>query len=651
MKFEMKKRDAAARLCQLSTAHGTITTPTLLPVINPNKMIISPKEMKQLFGTEMIITNSYIIRKNEKLGRIALEKGVHHLVDFDGPIMTDSGTFQSYMYGDIDVDPLEIICFQRDIGSDIGTILDIFGTPDQDKKQAESGVSETVKRAKMSIPYKGKMNIACPVQGGIFPFLRTNCAQQLSKLDADFYPIGGVVPLMEDQRYTELVEIIIASKKGLSAGKPVHLFGAGHPLVFSLAVALGCDVFDSSAYIKYAQQDRIILPWGTVKLFEIDELGCNCPVCSSYSAEELRKCEKQDRLKLLAKHNLFVSTAEIKRIRNAISEGSLWELVEQKARLHPSLLDAVRRLRKTDHKKWLELFEPVYKKKALFYTGDHTVHRPFIHRLHQRLIRIVRDSAQHIVVLPERKKPYQQSYAEVLESLMCEYKDSDIFVDTPLGPVPLWLDEMYPFAQSVFPEEIDNETERYVNSLFEHELQTKDMVYWNEDAAVNIETKDSSIFSDDIFDRKRLKYIGSMQFGSYVSKILFEDDLICKKSKKTGKIRNVYSGKNHIVSLRASDGMFTLKKKGAEMIHQRIAAPSLRVMVEDDAIPFVLEGKSVFAKFVKDADSCLRPYDECLIVDSEDELLAVGRCLLNYYEMKEFSYGVAVKNREVCRDE
>ena len=126
MIFEIKNRDVAGRICKFSTKHGTVTTPNLMPVINPNKMIITPKEMKKLFGTEIVITNSYIINKEEKLREIALKEGIHKLIDFDWPVMTDSGTFQSYVYGDINIDPIEIVEFQRDIGSDIGTILDIF---------------------------------------------------------------------------------------------------------------------------------------------------------------------------------------------------------------------------------------------------------------------------------------------------------------------------------------------------------------------------------------------------------------------------------------------------------------------------------------------------------------------------------------------
>jgi 7-cyano-7-deazaguanine tRNA-ribosyltransferase len=92
-----------------------------------------------------------------------------------------------------------------------------------------------------------------------------------------------------------------------------------------------------------------------------------------------------------------------------------------------------------------------------------------------------------------------------------------------------------------------------------------------------------------------------------------------------------------------------LKLDGAKLLHKFFKYPNLRVVVENDAVPFVKNGKSVFAKFVKDCDPNLRPYDECLIVDENDKLLAIGRCILNRMEMLSFNYGMAVKTREnIC---
>jgi len=644
MKFEIKDRDAAGRICRFHTKHGIITTPNLMPVINPNKMIITPKEMKKLFGTEIVITNSYIIKKDKKLEENALKKGVHRLIDFDGAIMTDSGTFQSYVYGDVNVDFLEIVKFQRDIGSDIGTILDIFGTPDINKKESEEGIKETLKRAKESIRIKKDMILACTVQGSVFPELRTKCAKKLSELGGDFYPIGGVVPLMENQRYADVARIIISSKRGLDPSKPVHLFGAGHPLIFPLAVALGCDFFDSSSYIKYANDNRFIFPWGTEKLENLKEIPCSCPVCSSTSVNELKNLNKKQRSREIAKHNLYICFSEIKKIRNAISQGSLWELVERRAVSNPYLLDALKILRTKENKRWLEKYEPINKKTAVFYSGPHTIHRPIIYRAHKRILENYKQKNKDTVVFPESAKPYSASYEKQIRDILSKTKKINFLVDSTIGPVPIELDEMYPFAQSVFPNITDYETERIVTEIFEKYTRNKKIICWKGKETLDEIKKSEKVKYD--MDLLRISAVCDVQFGKGAGKILLNGEIRIVKSKKTGKIRNIYCDNKHILSMRASDGLFTLKKDGAQILHQNIKKPALRVIIKDDAIPFVKEGKSVFSKFVKDCDPNLRPFDECLVIDEKDNLIASGRCLLNRTEMLSFSYGMAVKTRE-----
>lgn len=643
MTFEIKERDASGRICKFTTKHGAVTTPNLLPVINPNKMIIPPKDMKQRFGTEIIITNSYIIHKDTRLRNQAIEQGVHRLVDFDDSIMTDSGTFQSYVYGDIAVDPIEIIRFQRNIGSDIGTILDIFGTPQQTKTEAEHGITETIRRAKKSIPEKGDMLLACTVQGSIYPFLREQCARELSALNADFFPIGGVVPLMENQRYTELVQCILASKKGLDPSKPVHLFGAGHPLIFPLAVALGCDFFDSSAYAKYAADDRLIFPWGTEKLDELSELPCCCPICSRYTAKELKTLDAKERTLQLALHNLYVSYAEIKKIRAAITGGWLWELVEQQATANPAILDALRELRKPENLVWLEQNEPTSKKTALFYTGPHTIHRPTLYRFHTRLFNRYRFVYKTMIVLPEGRKPYSAFYSKEISSIL-KKNNVHFLVCSHLGPVPVELDEMYPLAQSVFPELVDQETEQQVKSLIEKFLHNKKVLNLNE-VKKKLKPKPQSKGSVNM-DILRISAVADMQFGKGAAEALFSGNITVMKSKKTGKIRTVICDEDHILSARADDGLFTLKLAGGRRLHRFFKYPLLRVVITDDAVPFVKEGKSVFPQFVKDCDPALRPLDECLIVTQQDQLIAIGRILLNQTEILAFHHGVAVKTRE-----
>jgi 7-cyano-7-deazaguanine tRNA-ribosyltransferase len=505
-------------------------------------------------------------------------------------------------------------------------------------------MKETIKRAKKSIPVKNDMLLACTVQGSIYPDLRETCAKELSKIDADFFPIGGVVPLMENQRYTDLARCILSAKRGLDPSKPVHLFGAGHPLVFPLAVALGCDFFDSSAYAKYADDGRMILPEGTEKLEDLEELPCCCPVCTKFTASELKKMEKNEVTLQLAKHNLYVSFAEIKKIRSAIVEGNLWELVERRAGSNPYLLDALRELRKKENKEWLERFEPTSKNKALFYTGNHTIHRPLIHRCHKRLLNRYEPSFDTIVVFPEGKKPYSKYYSEKIKKILGK-RNVSLLVNSYLGPVPIELDEMYPFAQSVFPEIIDKETTDEVGRIFNEFAKNRKIIFWRGSKTLQELSESKDKKREDV-DLRRISAVVDMQFGKGASKALLNGNIEIVKSKNTDKIRNVHVDGRHILSMRAEDGMFTLKIDGAQLLRRFFKYPKLRVTVKEDAVPFIKEGKSVFAKFVVDCDPNLRPFDECLIVDEKDNLLAVGRTLLNRDEMISFEYGMAVKTRE-----
>ena len=204
-RFEISTRDGQARLGKLHTKHGILETPCLLPVINPNIRTIEPREMWDKYGIQALITNSYVIWKHENLKDSALADGVHELIDYPGVIMTDSGTFQSYVYGDVEVGVEEIVQFQKDIGVDIATMLDVFSRPDMTHSQVEKAVDETIDRAPISIKTAGGVMLNGPIQGGLFPDLRTKSALGMSALDFSVHPIGGIVPIMEQQKYSCLL--------------------------------------------------------------------------------------------------------------------------------------------------------------------------------------------------------------------------------------------------------------------------------------------------------------------------------------------------------------------------------------------------------------------------------------------------------------
>ncbi|HVL49178.1 MAG TPA: tRNA guanosine(15) transglycosylase TgtA [Candidatus Thermoplasmatota archaeon] len=643
--FEIVARDGAGRLGRFKTAHGVVTTPTLLPVINPNLRLIEASAMRAM-GAEMVITNSYIIRKKEALRERALAEGVRSVIGWDGPVMTDSGTFQTYVYGDgLDIDPREIVRFQRDIGVDVGTILDIFSTPDRTHAEAADDVARTVVRAREATADKGDaMALACTVQGSVYPDLRAACARAYrddASIGADFHPIGGVVPLMEQQRYATLVDAIVAAKMNLDPSRPVHLFGAGHPLVFPFAALLGCDFFDSASYAKYAKDGRMIFEDGTRHLADLEEIPCACAVCSRYSAAELKKAPEAERTALLAEHNLRVSFAEVRRVRQAIRAGDLWELVEMRARAHPALLDALKAIAR--HADWLETLEPVSKRSAFFYAGPESVARPDARRARERLLSRWDPRGRTVVVMPPGAKPASMTYAPILARL--DLARCAPAVRSMFGLVPFELDEAYPFAQSVEPRDPDREAFDTL-AAFETEFAKRHGVAIVEAEAAG-DGFDGPASAD--FDLLRVRAVADHQFGPGAGLALLDGNAEVGKSRRTDKIRTVHVDGEHVLSMRAEDGHFTLKLAGAKRLHAALPAPRLRVVVHDDSVPFNRDGKSAFAKFVLACDPALRAGDECLVVDGADNLVGCGQLTLAPSEIPYFRSGPAVHVREGLR--
>jgi len=429
--FEITHKDICGRIGRLETHHGIIETPTIMPVVNPNIQTIKPSELSK-FGAEIIITNSYIIYRKPELRERALREGLHSVIGFEGPIMTDSGSYQLSVYGEVEVNNRQIVEFQQLIGSDIGVPLDIPTPPDVSWERAVSELDITMKREKEAIGFKKDMLLAAPVQGSTYPELREKAGRELSCCDFDLFPLGAVVPLMESYRYSDLVDVIVSSKKGLSPAAPVHLFGAGHPMMFALAVSLGCDLFDSASYALYAKEGRYMTVRGTYHLDDLQHLPCSCPVCSSIDAEELIKNEKRE--ELLASHNLYATFAEMREVKQAIKEGSLWELVEQRCRAHPRLLDGLKRA--LYHSEWIEMFQPA-SRATFFYSGPESALRPEVVRFKKKVRNFKLDGR---VLIRAKRQENEEDFDHVLE------------FKAPFGAYPLELKETYPFNAEVTDE-------------------------------------------------------------------------------------------------------------------------------------------------------------------------------------------------------
>ncbi|NYB52446.1 MAG: tRNA guanosine(15) transglycosylase TgtA [Methanobacteriaceae archaeon] len=660
MNFEIKYKDARGRLGILKTPHGNIKTPALMPVIHPGKQTINVSD----YGAEVVITNAYLIYKNEDLKIIAEKEGVHKLINFDGPIVTDSGSFQLSEYGDVQVTNKEILQFQEKIGTDIGTSLDIPTPPSVKRERAESELEITLQRAAEALEVRQELMLNSVVQGSTFPDLRRKCAKKLGKMDFQVHPIGAVVPLMESYRYEELVEVVMSSVSNLPDSRPRHLMGAGHPMIFALAVAMGCDLFDSAAYILYAEDDRLLMPNGTLKLENLYEMPCSCEVCTTHTPDELLKMEKEDRVQLIAKHNLWISFAEIRQIRQAIVEGSLWELVEQRCRAHPFLLEALRSLK--NYIEDLEKYDPPYKKSAFFYSGSESLHRPEVYRHLERIKRT--PLKKKVLVLPRTNKPYSehlevpQKYYKISQMECNELESTDeyedmqmVVVDVPFAVIPLELDQVYPLAQNESPHDYDEDSIKRVVHVLKDYFKNFEEIIVSEEVMDTFQlntifqTKEY-IFSKNpenkVNDLDRIKMIADYQFGTGAGEGLFNEKVEIVKSRKTGKIRHVYDGEELIATLRASDGIFVLAREGARRLHRFLPYPKNRVVVNEDAEPFAREGKSIFAKFVINCDIDIHAKEEVLIVNAEDQLLAFGKSILNGKEILDFNTGQAVKTRK-----
>lgn len=468
--FEVRDRDLLGRIGRLETKSGVVETPLFLPVINPAKQMVPAKDMKEVFGSEALITNAYIMKK--QFGNEPAEKGVHGFLEFPGVVMTDSGAYQILAYGQVETTPEEIVKYQEEIDSDIATILDLPTGWKVSEDHARYTVHETVKRARMLEGVKEREEIAWvgPVQGGRYLDLVMLSAREMGKLPFQIYALGSPTPVMEQYLFDLLVDMIFAAKMNLPPDRPLHLFGAGHPFMFSLAVALGCDLFDSAAYSIYARQNRYMTEYGTIRLNGLEYLPCSCPICAKSDLKGFLDMANKEREEKLARHNLYVCFSEMRRIKQAVNEGRLWEYLEMRAHGHPSLFQALERLRKYSH--YVEQHSPVSKLSGMFFFGSVGLSRPEVTRHRKRLFERYSppEEAKTLLLLPSsRMELYRRKrmHRKLLNELYTKVGEQagEIHVcmySAPFGVTPIELEDVYPFSQCEVADLPDAGTLSYV---------------------------------------------------------------------------------------------------------------------------------------------------------------------------------------------
>jgi 7-cyano-7-deazaguanine tRNA-ribosyltransferase len=450
--FEIIAEDHLGRIGRLRTRGGRVAeTPLFLPVINPVAQDIPASWMRENLGAEAVITNAYIILR--RLRDEALRKGVHGILSFDGVVMTDSGGYQVLEYGGVEASPEEVAELQEEMSSDIAVSLDI-PTGLSSREKAEESVEKTLRNLEATLEFLERRGVrrclwAAPIQGGVHLDLIHRCASREREMGFDLYALGSPTPLMEEYRFDKLFQMICVARSAVGFGEPLHLFGAGHPMIFPFIVALGVDMFDSASYILYARDDRYMTETGTIRVEKLDYLPCCCPVCSKMSADELKQLPRGERMRMIAMHNLYTCFMEVKRIKQAVRDGRLMELMEQRARSHPSLYQGfIEIMRNEDLLRLMEENAPISGRRGVNLYDEMSLRRPLVRAARRRLLEnclVGRGRGGEALLLPETLKL-------PLERALRLPEDLDILLyGSPYGLIPLGLRYTYPFSQTNYP--------------------------------------------------------------------------------------------------------------------------------------------------------------------------------------------------------
>jgi len=461
--FEVKETDLMGRVGVVTIGQKSFETPCLTPVIHPVWRDIPTSQFKKM-GFEVLMTNSYILYKRSRAE--ALEKGLHRLIGFDGVLMTDSGGYQVLEYGETGFSPEEIANFQSKIGSDLAVTLDKPTGYSNSRSYAKETMRTSLKAATGTIEkFRDSETVwVGPVQGGIFGDLVKSSVRGLVESGFEVLALGSPVELMEGYLFSQLVEMIVSAKRSMPYSMPLHLFGAGHPLTLALSIALGCDSFDSASYMLYARKDRYMTERGTLELPKMTYLPCSCPVCNGTSVGDLRGMLREDRVRRISLHNLHVLRADVLRCKEAIYEGRLWDLVEERAMAHTSLAAAFRGLVR-DHSDWLAKPTRLLKLRGLMVRTEEDTKRPELVLAKRHLDAVMQKGIQvrarktAVLVQSSAAPPLTKTSGRLRR--VRGLNEADIFrINPQLGPYPAELEFVFPFAQTISDREAPEATVR-----------------------------------------------------------------------------------------------------------------------------------------------------------------------------------------------
>jgi len=359
--FELIAQDGAARLGRLTTAHGAIDTPAFMPVGTAGTVKAMLPESVASTGAQIILGNTYHLMLRPGAERVARLGGLHQMMNWPGPILTDSGgfqvmslsklrkldergvTFQSHIDGASHLLTAESSMeIQRLLDADITMAFDectpFPATPDQaaDSMRLSMRWARRSREAFVERPGYGLFGI---VQGGVYPELRAESAAALKEIGFDGYAVGG---LAVGEGQETMLAVLEATTPLLPAQRPRYLMGVGRPSDIIGAVLRGIDMFDCVMPTRSGRTAQAFTRRGTVNLRNARhqddprplEEGCACPACRQYSRAYLHHLTRSEEilgLMLLTWHNLQAYQDLMRGLRTAIGEGRVAEFAAKAA--------------------------------------------------------------------------------------------------------------------------------------------------------------------------------------------------------------------------------------------------------------------------------------------------------------------------------
>ena len=358
--YELLKKDGRAKRGRFTTVHGVIETPVFMNVgtVAAIKGAVSTDDLRGI-KTQVELSNTYHLHVRPGDEVVKKLGGLHKFMNWDKPILTDSGGFQvfslaklrkikeegvhfnSHIDGHkIFMGPEQSMQIQSNLASTIAMAFDECPSSVADRKYMTNSVERTTRWLKRCKDEMARLNSLPDTinphqmlfginQGGIYEDIRIAHAQQIAELNLDGYAVGG---LAVGESHEEMYRILDSVVPHLPENKPTYLMGVGTPANILEAVDRGVDFFDCVYPSRNGRHGHVYTNHGKMNLFnakyELDdrpiEEGCNCPACRSYSRAYIRhllKAKEMLGMRLCVLHNLYFYNTMMEEIRDAIDAG------------------------------------------------------------------------------------------------------------------------------------------------------------------------------------------------------------------------------------------------------------------------------------------------------------------------------------------